>query len=322
MPTIKDVAKLAGVGIGTASRVINKSGYVSEKTKKKVLDAINKLGYVPNETARAFVTQDNRIVALFLPSIHHAFFSELAFYIEDELDKKGYKMMLCNSSNQLEKELKYIKMLKQNKVSGIIGISYNRIENDINNSMPIVLVDRHIRDIPYVSSDNYGGGKMACKILKNTGCSNIAYIGTFSKELSTEVEKRKKGFEDAANEYGIKYTLYIEEDPIKDQTAFLKKFLKKHKDVDGVLVENDLMALELVQLALEKNIKIPEELSIIGFDGIQTYAVLKPKLSTIRQPVELIGRSLVNLIIKRINGVLVTPAIHPVEFLKGETTRE
>ncbi|WHY00903.1 LacI family DNA-binding transcriptional regulator [Neobacillus sp. DY30] len=321
MATIKDVAKLAGVGIGTASRVINKSGYISEETKKKVLEAIEKLGYIPNETARAFVTQDNKIVALFLPSIHHAFFSELAYYIEDELDKKGYQMMLCNSSGQIEKELQYIRMLKQNKVSGIIGISYNQIQNEITYSMPIVFVDRHIGEIPFVSSDNYGGGKMALQVLKETGCQHVAYIGTYSKTVVTEVEKRKQGFEDAAKQYGINHTIYIEEDPIKDQTAFLNKFLTKFKDLDGIFVENDNMALELVQMALEKNIKIPEELSIIGFDGIQTGKVLRPKLSTIRQPVERMGRSLVELLMKRINGVLVTPAIHPVEFLKGETTR-
>jgi LacI family transcriptional regulator len=320
MATIKDVAKLAGVGLGTASRVINDSGYVSEETKRKVLEAINKLGYVPNETARAFVTQDNKTVALFLPSIHHAFFSELAYYIEDELDKKGYKMILCNSSGQKEKELKYINMLKQNKVSGIIGISYNPIENEINHSMPIVLVDRHIGEIPYVSSDNYGGGKMALQVLKETGCNHVAYMGTYSKTIFTEVEKRLKGFENAAKENRINYTLYIEEDPIKDQTAFLNTFLNKYKNIDGVFVENDMMALELVQLAQDRNISIPEELSIIGYDGIQTYAMLRPKLSTIRQPVDLMGRSLVDLLIKKLNGEQVTPEIHPVRFLKGETT--
>lgn len=321
MATIKDVAKLAGVGLGTASRVINKSGYVSEETKKKVLEAIEQLGYVPNETARAFVTQDSKIVALFLPSIHHAFFSELAFYIEDELDKNGYHMMLCNSSGQIEKELKYISMLKQNKVSGIIGISYNSIENEINNSMPIVLVDRHIgENIPYVSSDNYDGGQLAFQVLKDTGCTNVAYIGTFSKTVITEVEKRRTGFENAAKENGTKCTLYIEEDPIKDETTFLTKFLQNYKDIDGVFVENDIMALKLVQLAIEHNINIPEELSIIGYDGIETYSALRPRLSTIRQPIELMGRNLVELVIKRINGVLVESAIHPVVFLKGDTT--
>ncbi|WP_181444631.1 LacI family DNA-binding transcriptional regulator [Bacillus sp. 03113] len=321
MATIKDVAKLAGVGIGTASRVINKSGYVSEETKNKVLEAIKQLGYVPNETARAFVTQDSKIVALFLPSIHHAFFSELAYYIEDELDKNGYNMMLCNSSGHIEKELKYISMLKQNKVSGIIGISYNSIENEINHSMPIVLVDRHIgENIPYVSSDNYYGGQLAYQVLKDTGCTNVAYIGTFSKAVVTEVEKRRKGFEDAAKEGGIKCTLYIEEDPIKDETTFLTNFFKNYKDVDGVFVENDIMALKLVQLAIEQNINIPDELSIIGYDGIKTYSALRPKLSSIRQPIERMGRSLVDLVIKRINGIPVEPVVHPVVFCKGDTT--
>jgi LacI family transcriptional regulator len=319
--TIKDVAKLAGVGLGTASRVINKSGYVSEKTEKKVLDAVKKLGYVPNETARAFVSQNNKMVALFLPSIHHAFFSELAFYIEDELDKNGYKMMLCNSDGHKEKELEYISMLKQNKVSGIIGISYNSIENDIDDSMPIVLVDRHIgKSTPFVSSDNYGGGKLAFNLLRDTGCRNVAFIGTYSNHLYTEVEKRRKGFEDAAKERGAKYTLYIEEDPIKDELAFLNKFLINYPDIDGVFVENDIMALNLVQLALERGISIPKDLSIIGYDGIQTFYPLRPKLTSVRQPVELMGRSVVELLLKRINGEKVSPVIHPVEFIKGDTT--
>jgi LacI family transcriptional regulator len=322
MATIKDVAKLAGVGIGTASRVINKTGYVSEETKKKVMDAIEQLGYVPNETARAFVTQDSKIVALFLPSIHHAFFSELAYYIEDELTRNGYNMMLCNSSGQIEKELKYINMLKQNKVSGIIGISYNPIEDEINESMPIVLVDRHIgENIPYVSSDNYGGGHLAFQMLKASGCKNVSYIGTYSNTLVTEVEKRKEGFKDAANESGTPCMLYIEEDPIKDETKFLHHFLQQYKDVDGVFVENDIMALKLVQLAFEQSIRIPEELSVIGYDGIETFSALKPRLSSIRQPIESMGRSLVELVIKRIHGNTVPPLIHPVQFRKGDTTR-
>lgn len=322
MATIKDVAKLAGVGLGTASRVINKSGYVSEATEKKVLEAIKQLGYVPNETARALVSQDNRMVALFLPSIHHAFFSELAYYIEDELDKNGYKMMLCNSSGNIEKELSYISMLKQNKVSGIIGISYNSIENVINDTMPIVLVDRHVgKNIPYVASDNYEGGKLAFRVLKNSGCDNVAYIGTFSRTVITEVEKRKKGFEDAAKESGIKYLLYVVEDPIKDETTFLNKFLTKHKDIKGVFVENDILALKLVQLAIEKDIKIPEELSIIGYDGIRTYSALRPNLSTIRQPVSLMGRSVVKILLERIKGNYSSPVIHPVEFIQGDTTQ-
>jgi LacI family transcriptional regulator len=267
------------------------------------------------------VTQDSKIVALFLPSIHHPFFSELAFYIEDELNKNGYNMLLCNSSGQIEKELNYINMLKQNKVSGIIGITYNSIENEINNSMPIVLVDRHMGgNIPYVSSDNYDGGQLAYQVLKDTGCTNVAYIGTFSKTIITEVEKRRKGFEDAAKQNGTQCTLYIEEDPIKDETAFLTNFLKNYKDINGVFVENDVMALKLVQLALELNIKIPEQLSIIGYDGIETYSALRPRLSTIRQPIERMGRSLVELVIKRINGTPVEPAIHPVVFLQGDTT--
>lgn len=119
MASIKDVANLAGVAVGTVSRVINNAGAVKPATRDKVKAAIEQLNYVPDEVARNFKMQKSKMIALLLPSIWHPFFSELAYYIEDELDREGYKLILCNSGGKPEKELYYFDMLKQNKVAGL-----------------------------------------------------------------------------------------------------------------------------------------------------------------------------------------------------------
>lgn len=128
---------------------------VKPKTREKVLSAIRQLNYIPNEVARNFKMQKSTMVALLLPSIWHPFFSELAYYIEDELDREGFKLMLCNSGGKPEKELYYIDMLNQNKVAGIIGISYNDIDDSVSTDIPIISIDRHFaKKITCVTSDN------------------------------------------------------------------------------------------------------------------------------------------------------------------------
>ncbi|NLM14123.1 MAG: LacI family transcriptional regulator, partial [Epulopiscium sp.] len=112
MASIKDVAKLAGVGVGTVSRVINNNKSVSDATREKVKWAIEQLDYVPNEVARNFKKQSSQLVGMMIPTIAHPYFSKLVFYVESELYKHGYKLLICNSETEKEKELQYIEMLK------------------------------------------------------------------------------------------------------------------------------------------------------------------------------------------------------------------
>lgn len=191
MPSLKDVAKLAGVGVGSVSRVINNMP-VKDSTKFKVMNAIQKLNYIPNEVARNFKMQTSKTVALLLPTIHHPFFSQIAYFIEDELDKNGYKLMLCNSGGKPEKELYYLDMLNQNKVAGILGISYNSINWELCSSIPMVSIDRKFEaNIACVNSDNFEGGKIAARELIHCGCKKIAFIGAYC-HVATETGKRKK----------------------------------------------------------------------------------------------------------------------------------
>ncbi|SFF03604.1 transcriptional regulator, LacI family [Paenibacillus algorifonticola] len=322
MSSIKDVAILAGVAVGTVSRVINKSGAVKPATRRKVEEAIQELNYVPNEIARNFKMRKSKMVALMLPSIWHPFFSELAYYIEDELDLEGYKLMLCNSGGKPEKELYYLEMLQQNKVAGIVGITYNDIENNVSNDIPIVSIDRHFnKKITCVTSDNYEGGRLALRELVKAGARKPAFIGSVTSVYS-ETMNRREGFIQEAKTMGVEYVVYEKPDPVEDDDAYFDELLKEHHDVDGVFAITDIFAAKYIERAGRQGIRVPEDVKVIGYDGIQDHPYFHPLLSTIRQPVEEMARMTIRLLYEKIEGKDLEQQVYrlPVTFRQGETT--
>ena len=324
VPSLKNVADLAGVGVGTVSRVINNHPNVRNETREKVNAAIKQLNYIPNEVARNFKMQKSTMVALLLPSIWHPFFSELAYYIEDELDRKGYKLMLCNSGGRPDKELYYLDMLNQNKVAGIIGITYNDIEDSVRTDIPIISIDRHFgKKITCVTSDNYNGGRIALKELVKAGAKKVAYLGITSSAFS-EVELRKKGFIDEAKVQGIEYIIFEENDTVYNDDEYFQNIfnIKEHPYISGVFANTDLLAAKYIDKAKQYGIRTPEDVKVIGYDGIQDNKLFHPILSTIRQPVEEMARMSVNLLLSKIEGQTLEREIYriPVMFREGETT--
>jgi family./Bacterial regulatory proteins, lacI family. len=172
MATIKDVAERAGVTVTTVSRVLNNRGYISEKTREKVYEAMKELNYQPNELARSLYRKKSYLIGLLIPSVAHPFFAELTNYIEYYAYQNDYKILLCNSGQDVEKEKEYIDMLKRHQVDGIIIGSHTlKAEQYINVNLPIVAIDRYFSEkIPYVASDNYNGGVLATKLLIQKGC--------------------------------------------------------------------------------------------------------------------------------------------------------
>ncbi|RUT41452.1 LacI family transcriptional regulator [Paenibacillus anaericanus] len=322
MASIKDVANIAGVAVGTVSRVINNSGAVKPNTRRKVEEAIQELNYIPNEVARNFKMQKSKMVALLLPSIWNPFFSELAYYIEDELDIEGFKLMLCNSGGKPEKELYYLDMIRQNKVAGIVGITYNDIENNIGDAIPIVSIDRHFnKKITCVTSDNYEGGRLALRELVKAGVRKPAFVGSVTSVFS-ETMNRKKGFIHEAQTLGVDYVIYEKPDPIVDDNAYFNEFLNKHGDVDGIFAITDMLAANYIERARRQGIRIPEDVKVIGYDGIQDHSYFHPILSTIRQPVEEMARMTIRLLYNKIEGIPLDKQVYrlPVKFRQGETT--
>ncbi|GIP48388.1 LacI family DNA-binding transcriptional regulator [Paenibacillus sp. DXFW5] len=322
MASIKDVANLAGVAVGTVSRVINNSGAVKPKTRRKVEEAIRELNYIPNEVARNFKMQKSKMVALLLPSIWNPFFSELAYYIEDELDREGFKLMLCNSGGKPEKELYYLDMLRQNKVAGIVGITYNDIENNVSHDIPIVSIDRHFnKKITCVTSDNFEGGRMALRELVKAGARKPAFIGSVTSVFS-ETMNRKKGFMHEAEALGVEYVVYEKPDPIVDDEAYFNEFFNEHAAVDGIFAITDMLAANYIERARKRGIRVPEDVKVVGYDGIQDNPYFHPILSTIRQPVEEMARMAIRLLYSKMEGEPLTEQVYriPVTFKQGETT--
>ncbi|HIW31429.1 MAG TPA: LacI family DNA-binding transcriptional regulator [Candidatus Paenibacillus intestinavium] len=322
MASIKDVASLAGVAVGTVSRVINNSGAVKPITRKRVEEAIQELNYFPNEVARNFKMQKSKMVALLLPSIWNPFFSELAYYIEDELEQKDFKLMLCNSAGKPEKELYYLDMLRQNKVAGIVGITYNDIENNISNNIPMVSIDRHFnKTITCVTSDNYEGGRLALRELVKAGARKPAFIGSVTSVFS-ETMNRREGFIHEAQTMGVDYVIYEKPDPILDEDAYFNELLDEHGDVDGIFAITDMLAANYIDRVRRRGIRVPEDVKVIGYDGIQDNPYFHPILSTIRQPVEEMARTTIRLLFNKIEGIALDKQVYriPVIFRQGETT--
>ena len=178
MSTIKDVAKLAHVSVATVSRVINKKKYVNETTKQLVLDAIDRLDYVPNELARSLFRKQSRIIGIIVPHLTSYYFGDLLEVIEDSTINHNYRLMICNSQDNKEREAKYLQVFHQYNIDGIIMISNTtRIQDYQSLSIPIIAIDHKLtEDIPSVTSNNYLGGKLAAEKLVSCGCKKIIHF--------------------------------------------------------------------------------------------------------------------------------------------------
>lgn len=321
MATMKDVARLADVGVGTVSRVINKNGTVKEKTRKKVEAAIEELNYEPNNYARGLKLNRTNTAALILPTIWHPYFAEFAYYVETELEKNNYKCLLCNSESSSEKELEYIKMLQQNKVDGIIAITYSDIDNYVNSSLPFVSIDRHFEDDTiHVTGDNIQAGRIAAEELIKRGCTHVAYIGGVNK-FPNETTKRGEGFINYANEKGIKGTTLNMPEPIQSFEEQIKKLFDENPTIDGVFTVNDFMALDVIDVLEKRGVSIPENVQVIGCDGIKLERGREVLLSTVRQPIEEMASHSVKHLLKMINKETVPErTVLPMKFIQGKTT--
>lgn len=320
---MKDVAQRAGVGVGTVSRVINRVPGVKESTLIKVNQAIKELNYIPDEYARGLKTKSSRTIALILPSVWYPFFSEFAYYVEKRLDKENYKLLLCNSNGNPAEEAKYIKMLKQNKIDAIIAITYSDIEQYIYSNIPFVSLDRYFdKKVSYVTSDNYEGGKLAARKLLEHGARSLAYVGSHSKYPNGTM-LRRDGFRDYLENIGIDYKEIFLQEPVNDFTPYILEMLKVHPKIDGIFCHTDSLLLKLRKILNQYGYRVPEDIQLIGFDGMNLSSDLPLGISTIAQPVEQLANGAVDLVLRKI----VDPSLkneakmYPVRYVDGNTTK-
>lgn len=299
MKTIKDVAKLSGVSIGTVSRVIN-GGIASKEAILKVNNAIKELNYVPNEIGRSLQRQNPYIVAFIVPNISYPVFSLLAFHLEKALHEKGYKLMICGSDADIEKEVEYFKLLKQKKVSGIINISYNDIEKYIEKDMKLVSIDRQLKNCSCITSDNYEGGRLVANYFVEKNYKNLAYMGsTKFNYLDLEVKLREQGFCDYLSSKKVPFVVYTPQIPVIDINSYMKKFFDNNRDIDALFVENDERALQCLDYANS----IGKKINIVGFDSAHIYPLTRP-ISSVKQDFKAIAYESIDTLISLIEGNL------------------
>ena len=320
--TMKDVAKLAGVSVGTVSRVINGKSGLKPVTLTKVNAAIAELNYVPDVYARGMKTSKTDTIALIIPTIWHPFFGEFAFHVEVELSKKGYKLLLCNISGP-KRELDYITMLQQNKVDGIIAITYSPIEDYLSSNIPFVSIDRTYEDkaIACVSSDNQKGAELAAQVLISKGGTHFGFIGGHNKTIN-ETKKRRLFFEKTILEAGFPCEVLDLEEPYDNFLEEVEVFLRQHPKIDALFTINDFTAIDAISILEKLGKKVPEDVQVVGYDGIRQAEERTQYLSTIRQPIEEMAteavQCLLDILDKKDRPLQITL---PISYLEGKTTK-
>lgn len=325
MASIQDVAKLAGVGVGTVSRVLNNSGYVSEITREKVEKAIEELEYKPNELARNLFKKKTNIVAVITPFLGNPYYATLCSELEAELRKYGYKTMICNTTGDASNELYYLDMLKRNMVDGIISgthtldyESYKKI------SGPIIGLDtpKLNDDILVVTVDHKRGGELAARALIESSCKEVLQFVDATKNYP--FTKRHKAFKKAMEKEGIICHAYkpkfdsFEQDFIEEN---IEEALKLYPNVDGIFA-TDTHALLYMKKALDIGKKIPEDLKLVAYDGTFLINTAYPQISAVVQPIKELAKVAVDNLHSIIIGENISrkTKVLEVKFKKGMTT--
>lgn len=320
MANMKDVARLAGVGMGTVSRVLNESGYVSADVKQRVQSAIETLNYTPNCTAQTLKGGKNKLIGLFVPTVSHPFFSAIAGEIESCLDRSGYKLMLVCSQNSAEKESGVIRLIASGRVDGAIFITHYR-HDDILPGYPIVTLDRHLGgNVPCITSDNYESTKRATEYLLERSGGKIGYLGGKPK-VDSEVGERLKGYRVAMSENGKEERILFEEIAHGSEAEYAEKFFDLFPDAEGAFVSGDMLALALYREAEKRGKRVPHDFKIVSYDGVLDSWVKSPKFTVIRQDLRGMSQAIVEQLVRKIEGRSVqNKIVVPALFEEGETT--
>lgn len=305
---VRDVAALAGVSVGTVSNVLNQSKPVSPATAARVHDAIAKLGFVRNDAARQLRVGQSRTVGIMVLDISNPFFADVARGAEDTLGEHGRSLILGNSGESTERELNYLDLFEEQRVSGLlitpVGAVQPRLERLRERGSPVVLVDRHdnARSFSSVSVDDLRGGELAAGHLLDIGRQSLAFVGGPLEIL--QVAQRARGAERAVRSRGGASFRMLELDTMRAEagrTAGEQLLaLPAAERPDAVFAANDLIALGVLQALTAAGVRVPDDIALIGYDDISFAANAAIPLSSVRQPAHEMGRTAAELLLAEI----------------------
>jgi LacI family transcriptional regulator len=306
MTKIGDVARRAGVSVGSVSRVINEHPTVTPATRERVKLAIRELGYVPNAIAGSLRSRRSKTIGLIIPDVTNPFFSELALHVERSAAAAGYNLILGNSDNSVDQETYYLHALAVRRVDGIILVPANESSRSIEFAIPIVCVDREADRLPFVASDNRAGAKSAIEYLQRLGHHLIGCIAG-PKELPNARERRA-GYEDLAlpilRAAGVDPAAYIVSTEFSYDSGYAatRRLMDVAPRPTAIFASSDQQAIGGLRAAADLGLAVPGDLSIVGFDDIPLANLVMPRLTTVGQPVAEIGVLAMQLLLDLFSG--------------------
>ena len=310
-PTISDVAKHAGVSKTTVSRFLNGvPGSMREETRERILAAVKELGFRPNAVARSLAIQQTQTIGLLVSDVGNPFYSEVIRGIEEVGLQRGYRVLLCNTGYDLQRGLSFVDSLIHGQVDGVLLMTSRMtealIEQFVDNSVPIILWDWPItvpKAVAQLHANFQSGIDQAIDHLVELGHRNIAYICGTRGLLTTDA--RIKSYQTALARHGLNESTVIEEGDYKIEggKAAMKKLLQRSPRPTAVLTANDLTAVGAMQTIKGQNLRIPDDISVIGLDDVYLTTVVEPPLSTVALPRFEIGNTAMEIMIHYLTAV-------------------
>lgn len=316
MPSIREVAKAARVSVTTVSRVLNNDPAVSEDTRRRVKRVIEQLGYRVNPSARALRTKRTGSIALIIPEIENPYFSILAAGVQDAASEHGFRVVLCNSKGRESLELEYIGMLISKQVDGFIitppGLNQNpksdlHLRQIAEKGLPFVSIGRRIDmsqglfDI--VTTDTSVGTQQALSHLIDNGHTRIAYFGAPENVAKTRLNTylnvlRSRGL------IVIEDLIFKTELTLESGYRLCKQVMQSENKTTAIFTVNDMVAIGALIALQELGVRVPEDVSVVGFDDIPLASIFRPNLTTVVQPKYDLGRLAVERLVGRLHGTI------------------
>jgi LacI family transcriptional regulator, galactose operon repressor len=308
-PTIYDVARLAGVSTATVSRALNDTGKIAPATRAAIDAAVEQLGYEPNRIARSLVTRTTQTIALLLPDIANPFYAALVSGIQHAALQHDHTMLLCTTEGEPEREEQYLNLLRAKRVDGALVdglvLPPDRIARIVRDGFPIVCLDRDIdsSSIPLVQVDNRLGGLLATNHLISLGHRTIAHVaGTAALGISDE---RLAGYRDALLGSGITPDpRLVEHGHFSEEGGYeaVARLIERAVPFTAVFAGNDLSAIGAIAALEEHGLRVPSQVSVVGFDDLRLAAFVRPPLTTVRQPAVEIARRATEILMDLTHG--------------------
>ncbi|MFD2176827.1 HTH-type transcriptional repressor PurR [Veronia pacifica] len=309
MATIKDVARMAGVSTTTVSHVINKTRFVAESTTKKVWNAVDELNYAPSAVARSLKCNTTRTIGMLVTKSTNPFFAEVVHGVEEYCYNEGYTLILCNTEGNLTKQRDYLRMLAEKRVDGLLVMCSDLTDElmgllEKKKPLPMVVMDwgtEHVSEADCIQDNAEMGGYLATKHLVENGHKHIGCISGQMDKLTCS--ERLNGFRKALEEADIEVNpeWLVEADFECDAAVdAAKQILSLSERPTALFCFNDIMALATISTLQEAGVRVPEDISVIGYDNIDLAGFFSPPLTTVHQPKKRLGKTAIKLLLNRI----------------------